>query len=309
VKEGVKNIVASVLARLRNEADARRIPFGQVLQLYAMERFLYRLSKSPHVDGVFLKGALLLRTVGTPRARPTMDIDLLRRGKADRESLIELVRDCVLIENSADGVTFDPDSIVAENIAKDAEYLGTRVLLSGRMDNVRLSLQIDFGVGDIVVPGPRFIEYPALLNQPPVRLRAYPVEAAIAEKFQAMVALDFDNSRMKDFYDIWRCSRHLDFDGETLARSIAATFERRATPPPMESPLPFTSAFFEAPVHRAQWRAFVKKILEPELSERFAEIVEEIDRFLMPPSTAAARAEAFRCHWPPNGPWQRDQKT
>lgn len=207
------NVVASVLAQLRKEAAASAVPFNQVLQFYAMERFLCRLSKSSHANAVLLKGALLLKTIGLPRARPTMDIDLLRRGRADRDSLVTLVRDCARIGDDGDGVTFDPDSVVAEEIAKDAEYQGTRVLLSGCMDNVRLRIQIDFGVGDAISPGPRWIDYPTFLGKPPVRLLAYPVEAAIAEKFQAMVALDLANSRMKDFFDVWSCSRNLDFDG------------------------------------------------------------------------------------------------
>lgn len=146
-----KNVIASVLARLRNEATTQGLTFNQVLQLYAMERFLDRLSRSPHVDGVLLKGALLLKTVGIPHARPTMDIDLLRQGKADTESLTKLVHDCAAIEIDSDGVTFDPASIRTEEIAKEETYRGTRVLVRGRMDNVRLNVQIDFGVGDVVV--------------------------------------------------------------------------------------------------------------------------------------------------------------
>lgn len=149
-----KNVVASVLARPRNEAASQGAPFNQVLQFYAIERFLSRLSRSRHVDGVLLKGALLLKTVGIPRARPTMDIDLLRQGKADRKSLIALVQDCALIEDDSDGVIFDPSSIEAEEITKDAVYQGTRVQIAGHMDNVRLNVQIDFGVGDVVIPGP-----------------------------------------------------------------------------------------------------------------------------------------------------------
>ena len=241
-----KNLVASVLARLRNQAQTEGVPFNRVLQFYAIERFLHRLSRSPHVDSVLLKGALLLKTIGIPRARPTMDIDLLRQGNADRTSLMTLVRDCALIEDESDGVAFDPHSIAAEDIAKEATYAGTRVRIGGRIGNVRLSVQIDFGVGDLVFPGPRLIEYPALLDQPPVRLRAYPVEAAIAEKFQAMVELDTGNSRMKDFYDVWTYARHLAFDGTTLARSIAATFERRQTALPTEPPTAFTATYFGA---------------------------------------------------------------
>lgn len=98
----VKNVVASVLARLRNSSRSSGAPFQQVLQQYAMERFLYRISRSQHAQGVLLKGALLLRTIGIPTARPTMDIDMLRKGKADRASLVALVKDCATLEVEPD---------------------------------------------------------------------------------------------------------------------------------------------------------------------------------------------------------------
>ena len=201
------NIVASVLARLRNHSKSNGAPFQQVLQQYAMERFLYRISNSKHAQSVILKGALLLKTVGIPRARPTMDIDMLRKGKADQTSLLALVKDCATLEVEADGLTFVADSAVAEEITKDSEYKGTRILMDARMDNVRLRIQIDFGVGDVMVPGPRMIEYPVFLGSDTIKLLAYPVESAIAEKLQAMVALGTANSRMKDFYDVWIAAR------------------------------------------------------------------------------------------------------
>lgn len=102
----VKNVVASVLARLRNTSKSNGVPFQQVLQQYAMERFLYRVSKSRHAQSVILKGALLLKTIGIPNARPTMDIDMLRKGKADEASLVALIKDCATLEVEADGLTF-----------------------------------------------------------------------------------------------------------------------------------------------------------------------------------------------------------
>jgi hypothetical protein len=153
-----KNVVASVLARLRNHAKSGGTPFQQVLQQYAIERFLYRISKSKHAESVVLKGALLLKTIGIPTARPTMDIDMLRRGKADQVTLMGLVRDCAVLEVESDGLMFLADSVVAEEITKDSEYKGTRILMDARMDNVRLRIQVDFGVGDVMVPGPRIVE-------------------------------------------------------------------------------------------------------------------------------------------------------
>jgi transcriptional regulator GlxA family with amidase domain len=93
-----------------------------------------------------------------------MDIDMLRKGKADQTSLLALVKDCATLEVEADGLTFLANSAVAEEITKDSEYKGTRILMDARMDNVRLRIQIDFGVGDDMVPGPRMIEYPVFLG-------------------------------------------------------------------------------------------------------------------------------------------------
>src|SRR3977135_833454 len=117
-----KNLVASVLARLRNTSKSNGAPFQQVLQQYAIERFLYRISKSKHAKSVILKGALLLKTIGIPSARPTMDIDMLRQGKADEAPLVALVKDCATLEVESDGLTFLADSVVAEEITKDSEY-------------------------------------------------------------------------------------------------------------------------------------------------------------------------------------------
>lgn len=114
------------------------------------QRFLYRISKSQHAEGVILKGALLLKTIGIPRARPTMDIDMLRKGKADRATLMALVEDCATLEVDPDGLSFAAGSIVDEEITKNSEYAGTRVLMDARLGNVRLRIQIDFGVGDVM---------------------------------------------------------------------------------------------------------------------------------------------------------------
>jgi predicted nucleotidyltransferase component of viral defense system len=297
----VKNVVASILGRLRNTAKKSGATFQQILQQYAIERFLYRISKSKHAQTVILKGALLLKTIGIPSARPTLDIDMLRKGKADQASLIALVKDCATLEVEADGLTFLADTIAAEEITKDAEYKGTRILTEARMDNVRLQIQIDFGVGDVMVPGPRIIEYPAFLDSDTIQLLAYPVESAIAEKLQAMVALGNANSRMKDFYDVWICSNHLDFNTDTLLKAIGATFKNRETPVPAEEFDAFTEKFAEE--HRVQWNAFVKKIGENELTGALGKIVEDLRSFAMPLLRSLARGEKFTQKWDAKKGW------
>jgi predicted nucleotidyltransferase component of viral defense system len=297
----VKNVVASVLARLRNTLKSGGIPFQRVLQQYAMERFLYRVSKSRHAQSVILKGALLLKTIGIPNARPTMDIDMLLKGKADQASLVALIRDCATLEVEADGLTFLDNTVTAEEITKDSEYKGTRILMDARMDNVRLRLQIDFGVGDVIVPGPRMIEYPVFLGGDTIQLLAYPVESAVAEKLQAMIALGGTNSRMKDFYDVWICSKHLDFNAGTLLRAISATFKNRETPIPAQEFEALTTTFVEA--HRVQWNAFVRRLGEDDLIDAFSKIIEDLKNFSMPALRSLALGEKFPQQWKAGNGW------
>jgi predicted nucleotidyltransferase component of viral defense system len=299
-----KNVVASVLARLRNVAQEAGLSFNDILQSYVVERFLARLSRSPHADTVLLKGALMLRVWGVPRARPTMDIDLLRRGVADQAALVRLVEQCAAISDPSDGVIFEPATISVESIRDATEYVGTRIRLHAHLDNVRQTVQIDFGVGDAVHPEPQIIDYPVLLTSSPVRLNAYPVEAAIAEKFEAMVHLDMQNSRMKDFYDIWILSRTLAFSGLTLSQAIRSTFDRRQNSVPIIPPAALTAKFHSEPVHVRQWGAFVRRIGEPALANEFSRVVADLTEFLMPVAKAAATSGEHPVRWEPPGPWQ-----
>ena len=245
----------------------------------------------------------MLRVWGVPRARPTMDIDLLRRGKADQAALVDFVTRCTAVVDAGDAVKFDAGTIVAEPITEDADYAGTRIRLVARMGNLRQTVQIDFGVGDAVVPGPVMIEYPLLLGGEPLRLNAYPVEAAIAEKYHAMVVRDLANSRMKDFYDVWFLSKLFAFDGRTLCEAVGNTFKRRSTPIPDGLPLAFTDDFREDVQKQAQWRAFVRRS-RFESESGLDEIVAQVRGFASAPLSATAREESFDLKWRPGGPWE-----
>src|SRR5260370_32969590 len=109
----------------------------------------------------------------------------------------------------------------------DAKYQGARVMVRGFLGPARVTLQLDFAFGDIIVPKPVSIEYPELLDFGQPRLLGYTAESVVAEKFQAMVELEMANTRMKDFFDVWALSRNLEFDGVVLSRALAATFGRR----------------------------------------------------------------------------------
>ena len=222
----------------------------------------------------------MLRVWNAPAARPTMDIDLLGKVENNLEKLEEIVRECCLVEVD-DGVIFDAASVKAETIRKDGEYQGIRVLARGLLGKIKLNLQIDVGFGDAVIPAPVEIELPQLLDLGKPVLLGYTPESAIAEKFQAMVALDMVNTRMKDFYDIWLLSTTLDVDYEVLAAAIHETFKRRHTALPSDTPAALTPAFTSDETKKRQWQAFLRKNRLDE-SLGLENVAEAINRFLLP---------------------------
>ncbi len=117
-----KNVSASVRQLLLNRAKNDKRPFNELLQYYAMERFLYRLSKSTHADRFILKGALMLKVWSSNEFRPTMDIDMLGRTSNEENSIIEQIREIMAIDVEPDGLAFNPDSMQSERITEDADY-------------------------------------------------------------------------------------------------------------------------------------------------------------------------------------------
>ena len=196
-----KNISASVRQRLLNRAKRDRRPFNELLQYYAMERFLYRLSQSVHADRFILKGALMLRVWRSPELRPTMDIDMLGKTSNEEAAIVLQIRDILAATVAADGLAFDTDSIQAERIVEDADYEGIRIRFLATLGSAKINMRIDIGFGDVVYPDPEESDLPTLLDFPPPRLLCYSRESSISEKLEAMVKLGVLNSRMKDFYD------------------------------------------------------------------------------------------------------------
>lgn len=295
-----RNIPASIRQRILNRAKSDRRPFNELLQYYAMERFLYRLSQSAHADRFILKGALMLRVWHAPEFRPTKDIDMLGRTSNEEADIIAQTRDILTVDVEADGLAFDPDSIRAERITKEADYEGIRIRFLGALGSARIHMQIDIGFGDVVYPEPEELELPTMLNSPAPRLLCYSRESTIAEKFEAMVKLGVLNSRMKDFYDIWLLSRQFDFDGAKLTKAIRLTFKRRGTalPAVIEA---FTEPFISA--KQIQWAAFRKRLGQNHVPTSFKEITAQVDRFLSPIVSPHTEEKPKPTKWAAPGPW------
>jgi predicted nucleotidyltransferase component of viral defense system len=299
----LKNVAASVSQRLLNIARQTNRPFNELVQYYALERWLYRLARSDYRNRFVLKGALMLLVWKTPVTRPTRDIDLLGRMSNDLESIRGFAADVSKTPVEDDGIVFDPSSVAVERIAEDAEYEGVRAKFQGRLGNTRLPMQIDIGFSDIVTPEPVTISYPTILDLPAPELHAYNRETAIAEKFQAMVKLGELNSRMKDFFDIMALTTTGEFEGSLVANAIRETFARRETAIEAE-PVCFTKEFAEDAAKQTQWNAFVRRSLLAHVPSNFSEVVGQVRQFLQPVAVSLALGRTFDLRWHAAGPWR-----
>jgi predicted nucleotidyltransferase component of viral defense system len=288
MRKPLRDVGASVRARLLNLAKERNQPFDLLLTRYVLERLLYRLSRSKHHDRFVLKGAILMTIWLDDPHRPTRDLDLLGFGDPDPAAMIAVFHDICAIE-ADDAVLFDTEGWTVDRIRNEQEYGGLRLKTSATVGGARVRVVVDIGFGDTVVPGVEEMELPVLLDRPAPRLRAYPRETVIAEKFQAMVVLGRANSRMKDFYDVWVLKRSFAFKGDVLARAIAATFARRKTEIPTDRADVLSRAFAEDPLKQRQWEAFLQDVaIKP--SGSLLDVVDELAELLMP---AAAQARAL----------------
>ncbi len=302
-KKPLRNMAASVRQRLMNIARETQRRFSDVLQHYALERWLFRLSQSKHRERFVLKGALLFVVWKAPATRPTRDIDLLGRLKNDLESVRAVIAEVCRAFVDDDGLFFDPASVATQRIAEDADYEGVRATFQAKLGNARISMQVDIGFSDVVTPAPDKIRYPTLLTSTEPELLAYNRETVIAEKFEAMVKLGELNSRMKDFFDIALLATNFEFAGAALAAAIRATFGRRKTELQAE-PICFLDRFANDPAKAAQWKAFVRRNLLGDVPTDFAAVVECVRDFLQPVALRVATGHPFDQHWPRRGPWQ-----
>jgi len=296
------NLAASVRQRLLNIAKRTNRPFQEVLQYYAMERFLFRLAQSPHNRAFTLKGGLLLHAWDAPRARVTKDVDLLARMGNSLEAVTGVIRSICEVAVESDGMTFDSSSLIAQRIKEDADYEGVRLTFVAYLDVARVTMQLDIGFGDTITPASTMVTYPTLLTFAAPVLTAYPRETVIAEKFHAMVYLGTANSRMKDFYDVWMLARTFAFDGDSLAAAIASTFANRKTAVEVV-PLAFTAVFTEQAATRMQWAAFAKRTNLQAAPASLAEATVAVSSFIAPVAESLLAGTPFAMAWAPGGPW------
>jgi predicted nucleotidyltransferase component of viral defense system len=306
-REKGKNTAASIRARLLALAQSKGEDYQRVLGRYAIERFLYRLGRSPYRDKFALKGATLFTLWTGHTHRPTKDLDLLGRGSSSAIAEVETTIRAMCEIQDEDGIVFRSDSVEGAKIKEDDEYDGVRIKLLAELAGARIPMQIDIGFGDAVYPEPELASFPVLLPMEAPLIRAYPRESAIAEKFHAMVVLDISNSRMKDFYDVWFMASTWTFDMASLRKAILSSFERRGTAIPTKVPFALTEEFLNDPQKKKEWAAFVSRLNPGDKAPSLEEVGAILQVFLVPCISGRTLTQAEIRSWTPDRHWNGTQ--
>jgi predicted nucleotidyltransferase component of viral defense system len=297
----IKNMVSSVRNRLLELARRKNRPFEEILVLYGLERFLFRLSQSAYKKQFILKGGLLIYAMDLSEARPTRDIDLLGLNQNNIEAISEMIREIGEIDFN-DGMNYDFDQLTHETMAPDSEYPGIRLKFIGKLGKTRIPMQLDIGFGDAVVPDAREMDFPTLLDIKAPTIIAYAIETIVAEKFEAALDLADLNSRMKDFYDLWILSQKYSFDGRSLLEAIIATCDKRRTIIRSDADI-FSPEFRKNVDRETQWAAFISKGPMDDAPDDFSAIMEALHDFLHPLAVSCEKKDKFELKWAPGGPW------
>lgn len=294
MRRSLLNIPESIRSRLLNIAHSHGENYNALLRRYFQERLLFRIARSELGERLYLKGGLLLVAYGLPAPRATVDIDFLGHELANRPDEIRTAfARAVALPFLEDGVLFDGDSISSNPIRADAEYLGVRLKVVGHLGVARLPISVDVAFGSPFQTD-ELIDYPVLLGDIPApRVRAYSLDYAVSEKFEAMVHLGLDNSRHKDFYDVWYIAQHRNFLMGPLQSAVKSTFGYRGTSLSRRVTV-FDDAFSSSIDRQHAWQAWLARtgLVAP---KDFADVMHTVIEFLEP----VCEEHAEDKHWDP----------
>ena len=224
-----------LMDRIKNLVGNDSTRTQTTMRLYAMERFLDRLARSPWRGHFIVKGGTLVTALVGVSMRTTMDIDATVRDIALQENEILRVVGEICALETGDGMVFHVKS--ADRIMDEHDYPGIRLSMEALLDRARIPMKLDFSTDDAITPGAVEIGYPRLLEDGEIPIMAYNLETLLAEKLETVISRGVTNTRMRDFYDIFAL---LEVKGESietpiLRAAIEATFGKRETDPSPEN--------------------------------------------------------------------------
>jgi len=261
---------------LQRKARAEARGTDELLVLYVLERFLYRLSISKFRHRFVLKGGMLLAAFD--ERRPTRDVDLLGLAITnDAESVSAVVSEIAAIEVD-DGVIFRPDELTTHMIREQDVYAAVRVAMPASVATAELALKVDVNVGDPVTPAPVEVSYPALLDEP-FTIVGYPLATVLAEKLVTMIARGDTTTRDRDFADVWLLTgRHPIVIGAVREALVATADHRDVTLVRLSEVLSTL-----ATDRQDGWRRYITRAgLDTDVPATLAEVITDVIAFVDP---------------------------
>jgi hypothetical protein len=181
----MRNVSASLRARLVEKARERGITFQYATMLYMQEGLLARIAASAYADKLILKGGFLLLANQQAPGRTTKDIDFLGEGiPNDEKELVGIFAKLAAIDFS-DALSFNTKSIASERITEGADYHGVRLHVTCNLGAVQNILQVDIGFGDAMDGGPQVMSIRRLLDDTSFTIAACPLATVLAEILRA----------------------------------------------------------------------------------------------------------------------------
>ena len=199
----------------------------EVLQRFMFERILERISISKYNSNFILKGGLLLSAIFGINERSTKDIDTTIIGiDISKTEMVKILNEILNIDLN-DGTTFNIVNIT--DIREESEYGGNKYNIIGKIENIKVQLEIDISTGDKVTPREMKYKYQSIFENKSIIINCYNLETILAEKLETILRRGKFNSRMKDYYDIYYILHNLyyDIDILILKNAIKNTFNKR----------------------------------------------------------------------------------
>ena len=240
-------------AILKNMAKQKNISAQLVLQNYMLERLLERVSVSKYRNNFILKGGFLIAAMVGLDTRATMDMDATLKGYPVNEETVRKMFEEICAIELNDDVTFAFRQI--GEIREGDEYTGYRVALTANYPPLAVPLKLDITTGDKITP--REIEYSfkLLLEDRSISILAYNLETILAEKLETVISRSDQNTRPRDYYDIYvltKLQAH-NIDLPSLKEALAATCGKRGSAEIVKGYITIMERVKNSTVMQEQW--------------------------------------------------------
>lgn len=248
----------SLKAKIRNIAKEKNISAQAVLQNYLMSHFLYRLSLTEYKEKFVIKGGMLIASIVGIEHRATMDLDTTLRNLPLTDESIREAFESICSVQVDDGIIFSYDSIVP--IRDDDEYGGYRVTFSAKLGKINAPMSMDVSTGDVITPGAAKHGFSDILEDGfRFELWSYPIETVLAEKVETILSRGVDNTRPRDFYDVYMLSA-LNYDSEMFREAFIATSSHRESLEKISDSKAIIKIISESPEMNRRWDNYVRQM-------------------------------------------------